>query len=120
MTPGRDQIVLQASEAFKEALAEHAQLNATSMAAVIREAVSAVIGYDLASEPANIRTTRYGTEKERKQAALARATVKRHVQKAISEAVMAGNYERASALAAGTIDPDAPDQTDEQLCEQLH
>lgn len=99
MAPGRDQIVLQASEALKEALAEYAQANNTSMAQVIREAVSERIGYDLAKEPATQRTTRYASPEERKAAALERAKVKRQLEKQIREALKKGDVERAQELA---------------------
>lgn len=99
MASDREQIVIQASEALKEALAEYAQQSNVSMAQVIREAVSTRIGYDLASEPKTMRTTRYNSPAERKVAALERAKVKRHLDKAIREALAKGDMVEAQRLA---------------------
>lgn len=99
MTPGRDQIVLQASEALKEALAEYAQMNGTSMAQVIREAVAERIDYDLAGEPKQARFTRYASIEERKTAGLARAKTRRHIEKEIRIALKNKDVERAQELA---------------------
>lgn len=99
MTPGRDQIVLQASEAFKEALAAYATMNGTSMAQVIRESVAEHVGYDLANEPATQRTTRYASVEERKAAQLERAKTRRHIEKEIRIAVKAKDFEKAARLA---------------------
>lgn len=100
MAPGRDQIVLQASEALKEALQQYAQDNDVSMAEVIRRAVANEIGYDYAGEEKPRRAGRkYANEEERKQANLDRAKIKRQIQKEINEAVMSGNITLARELA---------------------
>lgn len=99
MTPGRDQIVLQASDSLKEALAEYATMNGTSMAQVIREAIAERIDYDLANEPASQRTHKYASVAERKAAQLERAKTRRHIEKEIRIAVKAKDFEKAARLA---------------------
>lgn len=100
MTPGRDQIVLQASESFKEALAKYAQSNGMSMAELIRRAVAKEIEYDLSAEP--VRSggghRKYASPEERAKAALERAKRRRNLEKQIRDAIDAGDFETAKSL----------------------
>lgn len=99
MTPGKDQIVLQASVGLKEALATWAQEHNEAMAEVIRQAVAALIGYDLASDPKTVRATKYDSPEQQKQAALDRAALLRWGKSATTKAIGAGNIDVATIIA---------------------
>ncbi len=107
----RDQIVIQASTALKEALAEYAQQRNVSMAQVIRESISRRIDYDLAGEPKTMRTTRYPNPAARKAAALERAKRTRARDKAILAALKRGDRDEADRLAG--VEP--PDDDDDEF-----
>lgn len=100
MTPGRDQIVLQASEALKEALGKYAQANGLSMAEVIRQSVADRIGYDLTAEPVRVGGghRKYESPEARAKAALERAARRRKLQKEIQQAIDAGDFDTAKSL----------------------
>ena len=117
MTPGKDQIVLQASEQFKEALQTYAQINEISMAALIREAVADRIGYDLASDPKIERTRKYANADERKKAGLERARRERLRNKRMLQALKDGDHEEAARLAQADLDSaefDKVEETDDE------
>lgn len=104
--------MIQASEAFKEALAAWAQKNDVSMADVIRRSVAAHIGYDLAAEPATRRGGRiYATEAERKEAQKVREKQRREINKAIMAALKNNDTEKLAELRnalLGTTTEDEP------------
>lgn len=106
MAMDREQIVLQASEAFKEALGNYAAENNLAMAEVIRQAVADRIGYDYQNEPARPRTTKYATEAERKAAQLGRAALIRWGKSATTRALNAGEIEIATVIARAVNDGD--------------
>lgn len=106
MVPGRDQIVLQASSAFKEALAAYAQANDQSLAEVIRQAVASAIGYDMATDPKTIRTTKYDSPEAQKKAQLARAAIIRWARATGIRLLEDGQIEAATAIAHAVADKD--------------
>lgn len=106
MTPGKDQIVLHASEGFKDALGEYATTNNLSMSETIRRAVAAMIGYDLAGEPARMRTPKYDTPELAKRAALDRAALKRWGMATSSKLLLAGELEAAMLIARAVNEND--------------
>lgn len=74
---GKEQIVFHASEGFKDRLGAYAAEHKTTMAEVLRQATSDLIGWDLAGEPARSRTHRYATKEEEKRATYDRAALMR-------------------------------------------
>lgn len=106
MAMDREQIVLQASEAFKEALGNYAAENNLAMAEVIRQAVADRIGYDYQNEPARPRATKYATEAERKAAGLQRAALVRWGKTAVTRAMNDGNIDVATIIARAVNDGD--------------
>lgn len=99
MTPGKDQIVLQASEGFKDALGKYASENKTSMAEVIRKAVAAMIGYDLSLDPPRTRTPKYGSPEEQKAVTLRRALLIRWGNKTSARLLTNGKIDEATIIA---------------------
>ncbi len=106
MTPGRDQIVLQASSALKEALGDYAQEHNESMAETIRRAVAALIGYDLANDPKTVRTTKYDSPEAQKKAQLERAALVRWARATGQRLLADGQIEAATVIARATADKD--------------
>ena len=106
MTPGRDQIVIHASDTFKDALGEWAAANNLSMSEVIRQAVAGKIGYDISKEPARTRTPKYATPEEAKRAALDRAALIRWGNATSSRLLNAGEIEGASVIAKAVVGKD--------------
>lgn len=92
--------MLQASDAFKEALGKYAQAHGLSMAEVIRRGVAVMINYDLASEPPRATGGRkiYASAEERAKAALERAKVRREIEKQIRAALDKNDFETAKSL----------------------
>lgn len=87
----RTTIIMQSSFEFKEAVATYAQRNNVSVAEVIREAVAAVIGYDLSKDSISSgRPRTYANAEERKKAQSDRQKKKRAVAAQFLE-----DYERA-------------------------
>ncbi len=106
MTPGKDQIVLQASSALKEALALYALAHNESMAETIRGAVALLIGYDMTSDPKTMRTTKYDSPEAQKKAQLARAALIRW-ERATGQRLLAdGQIEAATVIAHAVADKD--------------
>lgn len=106
MTPGKDQIVLHASEEFKDALGTYAAANNTTMAAVIREAVSGLIGYDLENEPSRTRTPKYASKAEATRAALDRAALLRWGNATTTKLLDKGEIAAASLIARAVNNKD--------------
>lgn len=106
MAPGKDQIVLHASESFKDMLGKYASANKLSMAEVIRQAVATVIGYDLSAEPARTRAAKYATPEEAKRAALDRATLVRWGNATSGRLLVSGEIEAASVIARAVASKD--------------
>ena len=106
MTPGRDQIVIHASDTFKDALGEFAAANNKSMSEVIRQAVATHIGYDISQEPARTRTPKYATPEEAKRAALDRAALLRWGNTTSSRLLSEGEIEGASVIAKAVVAKD--------------
>ena len=106
MSPGRDQIVIHASEAFKDALGEWAAAHNESMSEVIRQAVAGKIGYDISREPARTRTPKYATPEEAKRAALDRAALLRWGNTTSSRLLSEGEIEAASTIAKAVVSKD--------------
>ena len=103
VTPGRDQIVIHASDAFKDALGEYSAAKNKSMSEVIRQAVATVIGYDISREPARTRTPKYATPEEAKRAALDRAALLRWGNTTSSRLLSEGEIEAASTIAKAVV-----------------
>lgn len=97
--PGKEQIVLHASEDFKNALGKYASDHEMAMAEVIRKATATLIGYDLGSEPARMRTPKYATPEEAKRAALDRAALIRWGNATSSRLLVEGKMEPATIIA---------------------
>jgi hypothetical protein len=106
MTPGRDQIVIHASDAFKDALGKWAADHNESMSEVIRQSVAKHIGYDITQEPARTRTPKYATPEEAKRAALDRAALIRWGNTTSSRLLFAGEIEAASIIAKAVVGKD--------------
>jgi hypothetical protein len=106
MTPGKDQIVLHASEGFKDALGKYAADTKSSMAEVIRQAVASVIGYDLKADPARTRAPKYATKEEATRAALDRAALIRWGNKTSGRLLVGGDIESASVIARAVAQKD--------------
>jgi hypothetical protein len=106
VTPGRDQIVIHASDAFKDALGKWSADRDMTMSAVIREAVAKHIGYDLSQEPARTRTPKYATPEEAKRAAYDRAALKRWGDSTSSRLLHEGRIDAASIVARAVVNKD--------------
>lgn len=104
--PGKEQIVLHASEAFKDALGKYASDNDLSMAEIIRKATADFIGYDLGAEPARSRAPKYATPEEAKRAALERAALIRWGNSTSSRLLVEGKIEAASIIARAVAQKD--------------
>lgn len=106
MTPGRDQIVIHASDAFKDALGRWASAHDATMSEVIREAVAKHIGYDISREPARSRRPKYATEEEAKAASYERAALIRWGNATSARLLSAGEIEAASIIAKAVVTRD--------------
>lgn len=104
--PGKEQIVLHTSEAFKDALGEYATLHKTSMAEVIRKATASLIGYDLTSEAPRTRTPKYESKEEQVRVNLWRASLKRWGKDAIVKASLQGDNVAVLILSRAVNDND--------------
>jgi hypothetical protein len=106
MTPGKDQIVIQSSEAFKDALGKYAEEHDQSMADVIRKATAVMIGYDLINEPKIARAHQYATEAEKKEAQSTRSALLRWGRGVLPKMIASGNIDAAQVIARAISEKD--------------
>lgn len=94
-----DQIIVQTSRQFKDAVATFSQTHDTPMSQVVRTAVAAYIGYDLSAEVKPPRKTRYESPEARTLAQQERNLIRRRLMAAIQKAMAQGDIEYAQHLA---------------------
>ena len=97
------------SEGLREALDEYSGTHQVSRAAVIREAIAAHIGYDLAAEPKAPRRKKYANPEARKAAQRERDKVKRGMMKSIIDAANVEERLRAIASLEAWLGRDKPE-----------
>lgn len=88
-------IMFNVSDQFQEALDQFVGEKNESRAAIVRQAVAKFIKYDLASEPATTRKSKYASAEERKEAQKARAKKRRELTRQLLAAYEAEDSEEA-------------------------
>lgn len=106
MNPGREQIILHTSTAFKDALGIYAGERKKSMADVIREAVADLIDYDLTQEPPRTRTPKYASPEEQAKALSLRQSLTHWANSTASKLMAAGNIVDAGIIARAVVAKD--------------
>lgn len=102
-------IMVSVSSGLHESALTWAQQHNTSVSAIVRDALAAHIGYDLASDPKAIHANKkYANERERYVAMLARERAERAVRREAREALAQGDKRRQVEILARSlgIDPD--------------
>lgn len=106
MNPGREQIILHTSTAFKDALGTYAGNRKMSMADVIRKATADLIGYDLTQEPPRTRTPKYATPEEQAKALSLRQSLTHWANSTASKMIASGNILDAGIIARAVVAKD--------------
>ena len=106
-------IMFNISESFNDALDKFVGEANEARAAIVRTAVAKYIKYDLKSEPAVTRKSKYATPEERKAAQKARAKKRRELTSKLLKAYESEDSEAAiKALMESLKEVDAEDQED--------
>ena len=106
MNPGREQIILHTSTAFKDALGTYAGNRKMSMADVIRKATADLIGYDLTQEPPRTRTPKYASPEEAAKALSLRQSLTHWANSTASKLMASGNILDAGIIARAVVAKD--------------
>jgi len=111
-------IMFNVSEPFETAIDAFVGDANIARALMVREAVAAHIGYDLASEPPSTRRSKYASKEERLAAQKARAKRRRQITSQLMKAYEEGETEEAIRALIASLKAEDDDAAEDDLEEE--